>query len=777
MPQTARIQSRLRAWTAAIAVVALALGGSLTATAALADAPSSEPTLSVSKTAGLDPAGESITVTGTNYSSDFVNRHGVGSAGVYVQIGYIDPVWKPSESAPSDSRNNAYQVWAQDSAGADGYLQWTSNGDKTANFSWTVEITKATLDGLARDGASLAVYTVGGGGVNSQPINELAVPISFAAPAAAPTALSLTSPQGTSVTAGTDVTITATVAPAVPGSVTFSRDGVDLATVAIDGSGVGQYTARSLAAGSATFAARFSPTDTVAYQASSSTLAITVVAPPVTVRSGSLTWGVKADFRSYITGPIASGTIITSGVSTSGGTFIFPQAAGSTFDATAGTGTVSYSGSVRFYGHAGALDVTLKNPMITVSSASSGTLSVTTASGSVALATLNLAAASKSTSNGAVSYSAVPTTLAAQGVTVFAGNYPAGSALDSLSFVIGSAGSDSSGTKSVAAFAGERTPPASPPATTGATLTGDSPLSAGGEVTITASGYAANETGIMIVIYSAPVILAKNLTADAQGIVTWTGRLPDGLTGEHTLTVQGSVARGIVLNIPATLETAAVGCPASAATLDWGFKESFRSYISGSIANGSWTTADGASYATPLFAWSAGDGVYDVATGKGLLNFTGSVTFTGHDGALNTTIANPQIEFVDAKTAYLLLDVSGVTQDGQTVSKEAVRFAELTLPEVKAGSTKVSFNEVPAVLTAAGSDAFGTYPAGEQLDPVTIRFASDSSCAAMASDVETVAATPIKAPADLGWVLWVVLLVVLAAIAGAAIIVLRRRRA
>ena len=44
------------------------------------------------------------------------------------------------------------------------------------------------------------------------------------------------------------------------------------------------------------------------------------------------------------------------------------------------------------------------------------------------------------------------------------------------------------------------------------------------------------------------------------------------------------------------------------ATLTWGFKESFRAYIDGDIANGEWTTSGGATYETPEFSWSDGTG-------------------------------------------------------------------------------------------------------------------------------------------------------------------------
>nr|WP_284329406.1 HtaA domain-containing protein [Demequina litorisediminis] len=110
------------------------------------------------------------------------------------------------------------------------------------------------------------------------------------------------------------------------------------------------------------------------------------------------------------------------------------------------------------------------------------------------------------------------------------------------------------------------------------------------------------------------------------------------------------------------------------ATLTWGFKESFRSYIESTIANGEWTL-DGVTEEGGLFTWSAGEAVIDAATTTGTVAFEGAVDFTGHDGALDTTIANPVIE-LSADGTYLLLDVSGETQAGETVEQTGIRFAE-----------------------------------------------------------------------------------------------------
>jgi hypothetical protein len=191
------------------------------------------------------------------------------------------------------------------------------------------------------------------------------------------------------------------------------------------------------------------------------------------------------------------------------------------------------------------------------------------------------------------------------------------------------------------------------------------------------------------------------------------------------------VDRGVVLDIAAAA-TDAAGCQVTGATLDWGFKESFRSYISGSIANGEWTVADGATYETPSFGWVDGTGTYDEATGTGQIAFTGSIRFTGHDGLLDTTVANPVIRYDGPGEATLLLDVSGVTQEGAEVSQEGIDFVTIDLAT---GDT---------ALTSAGAAAFGTYETGEAFDPVAIT----SDCVVAAPVEETSTPTPTAAPVE-----------------------------
>src|SRR5690606_37893534 len=117
------------------------------------------PKLSVSQTEGLDPAGATITITGTGYNTAYANGHGPGKAGVYLQIGWLDTTWRPSENASSSARNQAYQRCVKENPTTGPYLQWTGTSDTLADFTATATITKADLDAIARSGATLAVFT------------------------------------------------------------------------------------------------------------------------------------------------------------------------------------------------------------------------------------------------------------------------------------------------------------------------------------------------------------------------------------------------------------------------------------------------------------------------------------------------------------------------------------------------------------------------------------------------------------------------------------------
>jgi len=733
------------------------------------------PSLSVSKTSGINPAGEEITVTGTNVRTDFTNLHGGGKAGVYAQVGWLGAEWKPS-STSGGVRASSYSTWVKESAPTAQYTAWTDNGDGTANFTWNVTIDKATLDAKKFDGATLNVFTVGAGGV-VQAVNELSAPIAFTAPVAVATETSLVASTSTGLLAGDRVTLTAGVTPSsAPGTLAITVGSVTIASgPTTDGNLVVRTGA--LAAGTHVARATFTPTDATAYAASTSSSVSLTVEAATPVAAGSLTWGVKQSLYNYVLG--GDGGVSTSqGAGATGSVVRFPQST-KNFDQSSLTGTSSYSGRVTYSYPGHGFEIALSNPRVSISSATAGALYMdVTFNGStktgVNFATLALEGATKS--GGSTTFSNVGVTLTAAGASSFDGYYSAGTVMDRASFVIGSKGVALAPSAAEAEGADEWEAPATPPATEGIETESTS-VEAGAELTATADGFQANEKNVKVVIYSTPTVLATDLVADANGTVSWTGRLPAKLTGEHTLTFQGSVNRGVVLDIAeAVVTTAAATCPVDDATLTWGFKESFRSYISGSIANGEWTVADGASYETPNFGFSNGSGSYDSSTGDGLVTFAGSIRFTGHDGALDTTVANPQVQFIDADTAVILIDINGETQDGAAVAETAVDFVELDLSAatVTNENGSVSITDAPATLTPAGSAAFGTYDEGEPFDAVSIAFTTPECAAPAVTEEEPVAEVETADSGFPAWLLWVLIGLTVVIVAAVVIVVVRR---
>lgn len=168
-------------------------------------------------------------------------------------------------------------------------------------------------------------------------------------------------------------------------------------------------------------------------------------------------------------------------------------------------------------------------------------------------------------------------------------------------------------------------------------------------------------------------------------------------------------------------------CEVSAATLSWGVKESFRSYISGAIANGEWTVSDDMRYETPSFIWDQVSGSVTPELDAGEIAFTGAVHFTGHDGAMTLDLANPKIEFAADNSAYLLLDIGSAdtTSGGESAEQTEVRAAKLDLATaLNASGTELTIDGAVPRLTAEGATAlngaYGSYVAGEELDPITL---------------------------------------------------------
>lgn len=220
----------------------------------------------------------------------------------------------------------------------------------------------------------------------------------------------------------------------------------------------------------------------------------------------------------------------------------------------------------------------------------------------------------------------------------------------------------------------------------------------------------------------------------------------------------GVLLAGSLLLAPTAAQAAPVvteagaSCTVTDGTLTWGVKESFRSYISGSIANGSWEASEGATYETPSFQWGAGTGSIDPETGVGSVSFSGLIQFTGHDGVLDLTLANPTLDFEGDGRATLSLDARSTDSTGVvTIDASQEWLGDIEAPSpLPLTETGVSAEAMPNVLTNGGAKAFGGfYEGGADLDPVDVALVFDNcdlsgaaASAEQAEDTEQSADTP-----------------------------------
>ena len=170
-------------------------------------------------------------------------------------------------------------------------------------------------------------------------------------------------------------------------------------------------------------------------------------------------------------------------------------------------------------------------------------------------------------------------------------------------------------------------------------------------------------------------------------------------------------------------------CEVTGWSMSWGFKESFRAYVSGAIAGGEWGVAGDVSYSTPLFAVTSSRGQIASDGQSGRLDATGSMTFYGHDGLLDQTLSDPRV-IVNGSTAEIVFDVEGDTQAGLSVSATDVGFVSVDISGATIDGDTWSVSGAPTLLTDEGAEAFGTYPAGEPFDPLDLTVDVTPGCLA-----------------------------------------------
>ncbi|UPO76993.1 HtaA domain-containing protein [Arthrobacter sp. Helios] len=427
------------------------------------------------------------------------------------------------------------------------------------------------------------------------------------------------------------------------------------------------------------------PTDTPTTPAPTPTDTPTTPAPTPTdtpstpaagnIQGATLQWGFKSSFISYLKYGAAGGWALSDGVREANGIFSWSNGSGSIN--AAGVGRVSFPGSVRFTGHAGALDLTFSQFAVNLTSANRGTLqalvsnnaggaaALTRAGGAIDLVDLDLTGANLTA--GSFSLAGAKATLTAAGAAAFNGMYAAGTVMDPVT----------------AAGAGVVVPPV-------VQVPGTTPTTPGASVP--------TETG------PAAVVPAGT-----------TEKTPEP---RFTTVCTSNVVQG--------------------ATLAWGVKSSFRSYLTSAIANGGWSLS-GVSESAGTFGFGSGTGTYASGSRTGTVGYPGTINFSGHDGTLNLTLSGIRIQQTGPSSGVLIATVDSSDMDGNKQSHGAVQFATLDLSGASVTSQAVSVSGAPAILTAAGAAAFaGFYPAGAALDPVSFTFplGAETDCSQVLVDAD-----------------------------------------
>lgn len=435
------------------------------------------------------------------------------------------------------------------------------------------------------------------------------------------------------------------------------------------------------------------------------------------VESGTLSWDIRESFLKYLTG-FAHGSVNVEGMEkTAAGGFKYTQASG-VYNPETKTGQINFAGTAEFTGHNGQLKTTFKNMRLVVVNGK-GTLvadvdALTRDGKSVsktglAFAEVDLSGAS--VKDGVFSAQNAAVALTDEGSDVlFAGQYRgADNAMAPLSFSVKLSEQTAENTVEVPRVSENKSSEG------GAS---DSKGSENGSSNEGSSNSGANGSG-------------SNGSAGTSGSVSNGGSSSNG-------SVSNNPAQPVCVPVTRTREVQEQGASdgtIKSANLGWGVRDSFRNYVRGGIANGSWEL-NGTSYSSDAFNWSNGTGTFK--GGKGSISFSGSVRFTGHHGVLDTTIANPRLE-IDGNSGTLYATVTSNDPSGKATNYGEVALLKVDLSGLQSSADAVSVNGAATTLTAEGAKAFaGFYDAGKDMAPLSFSAAINGAKTTTKTVTETV---------------------------------------
>lgn len=434
------------------------------------------------------------------------------------------------------------------------------------------------------------------------------------------------------------------------------------------------------------------------------------------VESGTLSWDIRESFLKYLTS-FAHGSVNVEGMEkTAAGGFKYTQASG-VYNPETKTGQINFAGTAEFTGHNGQLKSTIKNMRLVVVNGK-GTLvadvdALTRDGKSVsktglAIAEVDLSGAS--VKDGVFSAQNAAVALTAEGSDVlFAGQYRgADNAMAPLSFSVKLSEQTAENTVEVPRVS-ESKPSDNKGSENGSSDNGSSNSS---------DNSGANGSG-------------SNGSAGTSGSVSNGGSSSNG-------SVSNNPAQPVCVPVTRTREVQEQGASdgtIKSANLGWGVRDSFRNYVRGGIANGSWEL-NGTSYSSDAFNWSNGTGTFK--GGKGSISFSGSVRFTGHHGILDTTIANPRLE-INGNSGTLYATMNSNDPSGKATNYGEVALLKVDLSGLQSSADAVSVNGAATTLTAEGAKAFaGFYDAGKDMAPLSFSAAINGAKTTTKTVSETV---------------------------------------
>ena len=434
------------------------------------------------------------------------------------------------------------------------------------------------------------------------------------------------------------------------------------------------------------------------------------------VESGTLSWDIRESFLKYLTG-FAHGSVNVEGMEkTAAGGFKYTQASG-VYNPETKTGQINFAGTAEFTGHNGQLKSTIKNMRLVVVNGK-GTLvadvdALTRDGKSVsktglAIAEVDLSGAS--VKDGIFSAQNAAVALTAEGSEVlFAGQYRgADNAMAPLSFSVKLSEQTAENTVEVPRVSESKS----------SDNKGSENGSSDNSSSNSSGNSGANGSG-------------------SNGSAGTSGSVSNGSSSSNG-SVSNNPAQPVCVPVTRTREVQEQGASdgtIKSANLGWGVRDSFRNYVRGGIANGSWEL-NGTSYSSDAFNWSNGTGTFK--DGKGSISFSGSVRFTGHHGILDTTIANPRLE-INGNSGTLYATMNSNDPSGKATNYGEVALLKVDLSGLQSSADAVSVNGAATTLTAEGAKAFaGFYDAGKDMAPLSFSAAINGAKTTTKTVTETV---------------------------------------